>query len=77
MNLNFTDKSDEQASGISTYIENAGSHGKFPYQVKDRIGLTNQEAYKSLYSVPSIHTIHSPTRESIVHLFIGCNCGDI
>lgn len=52
MNLNFTDKSDEQASGISTYIENAGSHGKFPYQIKDRIGLTNQEAYKSLYSVP-------------------------
>ena len=52
MDLNFADKSDAEASGITSYIEQKGSYSVFPYQPIERVGLSSENAYQSLYSIP-------------------------
>jgi hypothetical protein len=51
-NLSFDVRNDLDAESIKNYIEDKAGEEPFPLQFADRLGLDQQNAYKSLFSLP-------------------------
>jgi phage-related protein len=87
MDLVFNSRTDDEASEIINYIKGTGAHGVFAFQVNKREDLNNEEAYRSIYSMPpyfvqefSCKTIDTrqayPDNNSITALFLNNNVSD-
>ena len=50
-NLNFQYRSDSEAQRIIQYLRDRDGYKQFPFQTKERSGLSSANAYQSLYSI--------------------------
>ena len=85
--LHFNSRTDKEASEIINYIKSTGSHGVFAFQTKKRSELSDEDSYRSIYSMPpyflqeftckAINTKHTYENNNSIRLtFINNNVSD-